>query len=145
MELSLLVKAIAGLVVVLGILIFLLLLPKKIKGNKKVSASKTSNKSPIKTDLDSLRYIIRNRISSTKQLGDALDLIIQHHGNIPNKLGIRVNPQFDAYMEILVTLCRHPNASKDIIIKFDKELTKLNPSYKSEINDAITKGLNSRL
>ncbi len=145
MDISLLIKTVAGLIVVLGILIFLLLLPKKEKDSKKVSSAKKSKKSKIKTDLDSLRYIIRNRISSNKQLGEALDLIIKHHGNIPDKLGIRVNPQFDKYMEVLVTLCRHPNASKDIIIKFDKELAKLNPDYKSEINDAITKGLNSRL
>jgi len=145
MEISLLIKVVAGLVVILGILVFLLLLPKKIKDSKKVLSEKERNKPKVKTDLNSLRYIIRNRVSSNKQLGEALDLIIKHHGNIPNKLGIRVNPQFDGYMEVLVTLCRHPNASKDIIIKFDKELTKLNPDYKSEINDAITKGLNSRL
>lgn len=145
MDISLLIKTVAGLIVVLGILIFLLLLPKKEKDSKKVSSAKKSKKSKIKTDLDSLRYIIRNRISTNKQLGEALDLIIKHHGNIPDKLGIRVNPQFDKYMEVLVTLCRHPNASKEIIIKFDKELAKLNPDYKSEINDAITKGLNSRL
>lgn len=144
MEISLLIKTITGLVIILGILIFVLLLPKKIKKTKKTSSKKIS-KSKTKIDFDSLRHIIRNRMSTTKQLGEALDLIIKHHGNIPAKLGIRVNPQFDGYMEVLVTLCRHPNASKDIILKFDKELVKLNTEYKSEINDAITKGLNSRL
>ena len=145
MELSLLIKIIAGLVVVLGILIFLLLLPKKIQNNKKRVVIKSSNKSDEKTDLNSLRQIIRNRVSSNKQLENALNLIIKHHGHIPDKLGIRINPQFDAYMEVLVTLCRHQNASKDIIIKFDKELSKLNPQYKAEINDALIKGLNSRI
>ncbi len=145
MEPSLLLKAIAGLIAILGLLVFLLLLPKKTKKDKKVSVTKGTDKPKTKTDLDSLRYIIRNRISSNKQLEEALDLIIKHHGKIAKKLGIRVNPQFDGYMEVLVTLCRHPNTSKEIILKFDKELVNLNPEYKSEINDAITKGLNSRL
>ena len=144
MDVSLLIKTIAGLVIILGILIFVLLLPNKTKKTKTVSSKKES-KPKIKTDLESLRHIIRNRKTSTEKLGETLDLIIKYHGNIPAKLGIRVNPQFDGYMEVLVTLCRHPNASKDIIIKFDKELATLNSAYKSEINDAITKGLNSRL
>jgi len=143
MEISLLIEAIAGLVIVLGILIFILLKPKNEKKPKKQIISSSKPKENI--DLDSLRYIIRNRVSSKKELSDAVDNIIKYHGNIPAKLGIRVNPQFDAYMEIFVTLCRHPNTSKDIILKLDKELVKLNPSYKTEINEAITKGLNSRL
>ncbi len=145
MELSLLIKTIVGLLVVLGVLIFLVFLPNKIKNTKKVPPEKKPIKPSVKTDLDSLRYIIRNRMSSSRQLSEALDLIIKHHGSIPKKLGIRVNPQFDGYMEVLVTLCRHPNATKDIVIKFDRELVGLNPNYKQEINDAITKGLNSRL
>jgi len=60
------------------------------------------------------------------------------------KLGLRTHPDFDTYMDILFTICRHPNTNKDIIIKFDKELSRLNPEYKKEINEAITKGLNSR-
>ena len=60
------------------------------------------------------------------------------------KLGLRAHPDFDIYMDILFTICRHPNANKDLIIKFDRELEELNSEYKKEINDAITKGLNSR-
>jgi len=57
---------------------------------------------------------------------------------------MRAHPDFDIYMEILFTICRHPNTNKDIVIKFDRELGRLNPEYKKEINEAITKGLNSR-
>ncbi len=73
-----------------------------------------------------------------------MDLVLKSHGNIHKKLGIRAHPDFDIYMEMLIVVCRHPNTNKNIIIDFDKELLKLNPQYKAEINDAITKGLNSR-
>lgn len=142
MEASLLIQSIAGLVVILAILIFLLLKPNVSAIPKSIKLKPSKEKE--KTDLESLRHIIRNRLSTKKQLSRATELVIKHHGKIPGKLGVRVNPQFDAYMEIMITLCRHPNTSKDIILKFDKELTRLNPDYKQEINEAITKGLNSR-
>jgi hypothetical protein len=93
---------------------------------------------------DALRAIIKNKQSSSKELKEALDLILKHHGIVSKKLGLRPHPDFDVYMDILFTICRHPNTNKSIIVNFDKELLKLNPEYKSEINDAITKGLNSR-
>lgn len=144
MEVSLLVQSIAGLVAILGVLIFILLLPSGVKKEKKEKKETQLEIKP-KNDLDSLREIIRSRLSTNKQLSDSLDLIIEFHGKIPGKLGTRVNPHFDSYTEILVTLCRHPNASKEILIGFDERLVKLNPQYKKEINDAVTKGLNSRL
>lgn len=142
MEVTLLIKAGIGLVVILGILVFILVLPANKKEKKKHKIRVSEKKE--KTDLESLRYIIRNRVSSKQELQNALNLVIKHHGKIPKKLGTRVNPQFDSYMEILIMICRHPNTDKDIIIKFDKELANLNPEYKSEINESITKGLDSR-
>jgi len=142
MEASLLIQSIAGLVVILAILIFLLLKPKVSVKAKSINIKLEEEKE--KTDLESLRHIIRNRLSTEKELFRAVELVLKHHGKIPGKLGLRLNPQFDSYMEIIITLCRHPHTSKDIILKFDKELTRLNPEYKSEINEAVTKGLNSR-
>lgn len=142
MEVTLLIKAGIGLVVILGILVFILVLPANKKEKKKHKIRVSEKKE--KTDLESLRHIIRNRVSSKQELQNALNLVIKHHGKIPKKLGTRVNPQFDSYMEILIMICRHPNTDKDLIIKFDKELANLNPEYKSEINESITKGLDSR-
>ena len=144
MEITLLIKTIVGLVVLLGILVFILILPQRQKQKtKKTKIVSSSTKGP-KTDLESLRYIIRNRVSSKEALKEALDLVIKHHGHIPKRLGTRVNPQFDDYMEILIMICRHPNTDKNIIIDFDKQLSNLNPEYKNEINESITKGLDSR-
>jgi len=145
MELSLLVETIIGLVVILIILVFLLVLPskKRAKATKKTSKLSSSSTKD-KTDLESLRKIIRNRQSSTKELEYAVDMVLKHHGKIPPKMGVRVNPQFDAYSEMLMMLCRHPNTNKNIILKLDKELRRLNPEYTAEINDATAKGLESR-
>jgi hypothetical protein len=143
MEASLLIEVIAGLVLVLGILIFILLRPKPQKEEIKVNITASSEPKK-KTDLETLRHIIRNRGSSKEELLEAVDMIVKYHGKIPDKLGLRVNPQFDVYMEIFISLCRHRNATKEMILKLDRELVSKNPSYKSEINDAITKGLNSR-
>lgn len=145
MEIKLLIETIAGLVVILGILVFILVLPSKIKTKKKiVKITIDEEKKKPKTDLDSLRHIIRDRLSTKKELQDALNLVIKLHGKIPKKLGTRVNPKFDDYMEILVMMCRHTHTDKNIILKFDKELSGLNPDYKTEISETITKGLDSR-
>lgn len=143
MEASLLIEAIAGLVAILAILLFIMLKPKVDLTTKKTYVT-PSEEPKKKTDLDSLRHVIRNRASTKHELSEAVDMILKYHGKIPEKLGIRINPKFDAYMEIFVTLCRHRNATKEMILKLDRELVSRNPDYKSEINDAITKGLNSR-
>ncbi|WP_373035711.1 hypothetical protein [Sulfurimonas sp.] len=147
MEITLLLKSIMGLVVILALLIFLLFLPSSRKKREVELPSKDetpSQKRPADTDLQSLRAIIKKKKTTTKELEEALDLIIKYHGKVHEKLGQRAHPDFDVYMDILFTICRHPNTNKDIVIKFDRELGQLNPEYKKEINEAITKGLNSR-
>ena len=147
MEITLLLKSIMGLVIVLALLIFLLFLPsnrKKEKIEPKKDASSVATPRPPNTDLEYLRSIIKKKKSTTKELKEALELVIKYHGIVHEKLGMRAHPDFDIYMDILFTICRHPNTNKDIVIKFDRELGRLNPDYKKEINEAITKGLNSR-
>ncbi|NOR58749.1 MAG: hypothetical protein GQ474_09535 [Sulfurimonas sp.] len=147
MEITLLLKSIVGLVIVLALLIFLLFLPsnrKKAKTEPTKDTSSEATQRPPNTDLDYLRSIIKKKKSTTEELKEALKLVIKHHGIVHEKLGLRVHPDFDIYMDILFTICRHPNTNKDIVIKFDRELARLNPEYKKEINEAITKGLNSR-
>jgi len=149
METELIIKSIMGLV---AILVFLVLLLYLIPGEKKEDDDIEEENDSIKpiveeelpTDLESLSLIIKDKASSTQKLGKALDLIIEYHGTVHTKLGLRPHPDFDIYADILFTLCRHRNADKDIVIKFDKELGSLNPDYKEDINEALTKGLNSR-
>ena len=96
-------------------------------------------------DFESLKMIIKNKKSSAKELEAALSLILKHYGSIHPKLGIRVHPDFDKYMEVIIRLCHHPRVTSKMVVSFDKELRKKNPEYEKDINDAITKGLNSRV
>jgi len=148
MEIDLVLKSIMGLVAVLALLMFLLFLPSAKKKTQKKKVVKKDTKPTVKksinTDIEYLRDIIRNKKTKVVELQETLDLIIKYHGTIHKKLGLRPHPNFDIYEDVLFTICRHPNANKDMIIKFDKELVELNQNYKKDINEAITKGLNSR-
>ena len=146
MDIELIVKSIMGLVIILGFLIFLLffLFPEEDKKKKKKKVAVKKSDDGINTSLPALKKIIKNRKSSAEKLSEALDLIIKHHGVITKKTAGRTHADFDIYMDILFTICRHPNTNKNIIIKFDRALTDKNPEYKSNINDALTKGLESK-
>lgn len=144
MDIVLLIKSIAGLTVVLGILLFVFLYsPKGKKSVKKKSRSEPAPQRP-KFDWETILETIKNKKSSTQELAEAVDLVLKYHGTIPKKLGLRAHPEFDRYSELILRLCRHPNTNKDIIVRLDLELEKKNPEYKRELNDALTKGLNSR-
>jgi len=145
MDIVLLIKSIVGLVAILGILIFLLFyLPsskkKEVKKPKKIYLKERKSQ----PELRELLEVIRNKQATAEALGKALDSIIKYYGKIHPKLGLRMHPDFNIYSEIILRICHHPNTTKEIIIKFDKEIEKLNPEYKREINDSLTKGLNSR-
>ncbi len=147
MEITLLVKSILGLVVVLGLLIFLLILPGKTKKTQKKPEEKilkTPDTKELEPTLEDLRKVIKNKKSTEAELKEALETVIKKYGKVHKKLGLRAHPDFDIYMDMLFTICRHPNTNKDIIVQFDRDLGRLNPEYKKEINEAITKGLNSR-
>lgn len=155
MDIEIIIQSIMGLVALLAILIlFLFIAPYTKEDDKKTleikeKDDKNQNKIQIEkkvqnTNFDYLIGIVKNKKSSTIKLKETLELIINYHGTIHSKLGIRAHPDFDPYMDVLFTVCRHPNADKDMIINFDKELGKLNPEYKEDIDLAITRGLNSR-
>jgi hypothetical protein len=150
MEVVLLIKSLLGLVSILAILIFFLFyVPKKRKEKREQEEKRAQNHPKRKAILDypsfkDLVKIVKNRESTAEDLSDALNLIIEHYGEIPPKLGIRAHPEFTAYAELIIRICRHPNTNKNIIVKFDRDLEKKNPAYKKEINDFLTKGLNSR-
>ncbi len=145
MELTLLIQSGMGLLVILGFLVFFLVATSKAKKKKEVQKVKeVVQEKKQRTDIESLRAIVKNRKSTIQELKEALDLVIKYHGVIHKKLGLRPHPESQIYMDILFNICRHPNADKDIIVNFDKELGKRNSEYKKELNDAMMRGLNSR-
>jgi hypothetical protein len=145
MNITLIVQSLAGLVALLAILMFFLFFnfnDKKPALKKEPKLDDTPQKED--TSLEALRKIIRNKKATASELEHALSLVLKHHGTIHPKLGTRSHPDFDSYGEILFSIARHQHVNKDIILNFDKELEKRNPSYKKEINDALMRGLNSR-
>ncbi|MDY0121336.1 MAG: hypothetical protein RBR54_05270 [Sulfurimonas sp.] len=145
MDITLLIKSIIGLIVFLAILLYFLLIPsKKAKPKLMKQESPHEDDGSMKTDKASLLAILKNKKTSAQDLTKALDLILKHHGHIHKKLGERSHPEFDYYMDVLFTICRHPNTNKEIILEFDRRLEELNMGYKKDINEAIAKGLNSR-
>ena len=142
MDIVLLVKSGVGLLVILAILVFFMISLPKAKAKKKAKVVQAKPK--VNIDFEYLRSIIRNKKTTSEELKETLDLILKYHGTIHPKLGLRSHPDFDMYMDIIMHICRHPNTNKDLILKFDKELVSKNPEYKVEINDSLTKGLNSR-
>ena len=147
MDVELIIKIIMGLVVVLVILVFILSMETNKKPEKSLSNIEDTVEIHVtkeKMDLDSLVKKLKNKKATSGELAITLNLIIKKHGKIQKKLGSRTHPDFDIYMDILFTIIRHPNTNKDLILNFDRELENINPEYKKEINEAITKGLNSR-
>ena len=146
MELTVLIQSAMGLLVILGLLVFILVIAPKSKKKEVLKTKKVvqEQKAKPRTDLEFLRTIVKNRKSTADELKEALDLVIKYHGKIPKKLGIRSHPESQIYMDILFSICRHPNANKDIVVDFDKELGRLNTDYKKDLNDAMMRGLNSR-
>ncbi|MCF6339558.1 MAG: hypothetical protein L3J10_02240 [Sulfurimonas sp.] len=155
METELIIKFIMGLVALLAVLLLLLFIEtdkEKKTSNQATNTEVRSIRKEISQELhtiklenlESLVRVIKDKQSDASKLSEILDLIIKYHGRVHKKLGLRAHPDFNIYVNILFTICRHPNANKDLIIKFERELQELNGEYKQEINDAITKGLNSR-
>ncbi len=154
MDVELLIRGFIGLVVLLGLLMLLFLLParkkkakkeQKISNSTKKSAYTKRERSPEdELSFDALRAIIRTRSSTTEELERAVDAIIRHYIHIPPKLGTRTHPDFDKYVDVIVHLVRHKNTNKDLILKLDKALNKENSAYKAELNDTLSKALNSR-
>ncbi|MCX6075438.1 MAG: hypothetical protein NTW78_00965 [Campylobacterales bacterium] len=129
-----------GLTVILGLLIFLLV---SIR-NKRVQINNEAEKKEPILDLQSLQAIIEDEKTTSKELKEALDSVIKNYGVIDEKGGVKTYRHFDTYLEIIFSICLHPNTNKDLIINFERELRKLNPDYTTEIEGALIKGLNSR-
>jgi len=144
MELTVLIQSGMGLLVILGSLVFFLVSSPKPKEKKVEKTKKVVPEKKVSNDLESQRSIVKNRKATLKELKEALEIVIKYHGTIHKKLGLRSHPESKIYMDILFSVCRHPNANKDIIVKFDKALGQINPEYKKDLNDAMMRGLNSR-
>jgi len=145
MDIALLIKSLAALSGVLGLLVLLYFYISHAKKAQKKKVPKTPVRvREVKPEFATLLEVIKDKNSTTQELREAVDLVLKYYGKIPEKLGLRAHPDFDKYSEFILRICHHPNVSKDIILKLDKGLHKLNPQYALELDDSLTIGLNTR-
>ncbi len=133
------VKIILVLIVVLSVLIVVLFLRQK---SKKAESKQQNNDECI--TFECLINNLKDRKSSQSKLERTIELLIKHHGNISHQIDNKTHSDFEKYKEIFLLLCTHKNATTAMILGFDRELAKLNPEYKKDINEAIAKGLKAR-
>ena len=136
---------IVAMVMILGILIFLYVYrPSQKKAlhvkSEKAQESESSQIPSFKKLLD----IVKNNTTSDVELRNAAELIIKHYGTIKPKHGVAPDKDFKRYAEVIFAIARHPNTDKDIVLMFDRELTKRNPSYTREIDEMLNRGLSAR-
>jgi len=145
MNSTLLLGLMIALLVILIVLVLVLTSEPKAKKEAKKKAEQAAASKPRIPSFDELRTVFKSKNSSTEELIKAYELIVKHHGTIKDKLGIRVNPHFDRYMDLIFTMTRHKSANTKMIIGFEKELISKNPKYEREIADAFNRGLSSRV
>jgi hypothetical protein len=133
MDITLLIQSFIFLIIVLAVLMFFLLASRKAKKLKEQEASKSVPTKQL--TLSDLREKLKNKKLSSEQLQETLNLVLENYGEIK---------KFEDYIEIILRMVHHPHVNKDIIIRFEKELSKLNPEFASSIGKNITLGLNSR-
>ncbi len=146
MEATQLAQFVVLLVLVLITLVFLLFINprKKVKLQKTQVATNDGIKKEICTTVNCILLVMKNKKSTKEELEEAIGYLLKYHKDIPSKLGIRANPEFEYYKEIFFYLCKHKNATTKLILELDKELSSANPSYKKEINESIARGLEAR-
>ena len=136
---------IVAMVMILGILIFLYVYRPSQKKTLHVKSEKAqeSESSQIPS-FKKLLDIVKNNTTSDVELRNAAELIIKHYGTIKPKHGVAPDKDFKRYAEVIFAIARHPNTDKDIVLMFDRELTKRNPSYTREIDEMLNRGLSAR-
>ncbi len=135
---------IATLVFILGILIFFYVYNPSQKKSLHVKKKAEVEKKAQVPSFKKLQDIIKKNTSSTSELRSAIELILKHYGQIKAKHGVAPDKDFKRYAEVIFAISRHPNTNKELVLMFDKELTKRNPSYTREIDEMLNRGLTAR-
>lgn len=93
---------------------------------------------------EEIRILFSHKDSSKEELKEAIEQLIRHHGKIHAKLGDLIHPDFKRYLELIISLCKNPQADKELILALDQKLRVKNPKYGLEIDEAVNKGITAR-
>ncbi len=143
MEILNLIILIATLLTVLGFLVFLYV----YKSSKKKKLPAKQVKSEKKVEVPSFKKLsdsIKNNASLDTDLRKSIELILKYYGVIKPKHGLSPNKDFKRYAEVIFAITTHHNTNKELVLMFDRELTRKNPSYKREIEEMLNRGLSAR-
>jgi hypothetical protein len=141
------------------IILFLLLIPLLLSylvfPDDKDTVSVRQDESPKKDEkpvidknktlsFEEIKILFSHKDSSKAELKEAIEQLIRHHGKIHAKLGDLVHPDFKRYLELIISLCKNPQADKELILSLDQKLRVKNPKYGLEIDEAVNKGIAAR-
>ena len=93
---------------------------------------------------EEIKALFSHKHSSKAELKEAIEQLVRHHGKIHAKLGDLVHPDFKRYLELIISLCKNPQADKELILSLDQKLRVKNPKYGLEIDEAVNKGIAAR-
>ncbi len=135
-HLLLLFTALLGVLLLL-VLIYVLTRPRAAVEVTPPPADELPKKHPQAVSFEAAEAVILDRTSSKTELTGAVDVIAKYYGKIYATTLTR-------YTRIIVTLCRHPQTDKQILLTLDRALQSQNPGLKHELELALQKGLSSR-
>ena len=93
---------------------------------------------------EEIKALFSHKHSSKAELKEAIEQLVRHHGKIHAKLGDLIHPDFKRYLELIISLCKNPQADKELILSLDQKLRIKNPKYSLEIDEAVNKGIAAR-
>ncbi len=93
---------------------------------------------------EEIKILFSHKHSNKNELKEAIEQLVRHHGKIHAKLGDLAHPDFKRYLELIISLCKNPQADKELILSLDQKLRVKNPKYGLEIDEAVNKGIAAR-
>jgi len=142
MNVSPLIISIVGFSVLLFLLVAVLIYSSRAK-KRKAQALTEVPEDRIPTFVE-LKAILKNKDATHDALQKAIESIVEYYGEIEPKVAGRQSKDFDRYMELIFIICKHPNTDKKLVLSFERDLARINPQYKRDLDHAVTKGLSFR-
>ena len=134
-----------GIAIVAIIIISVLIVNmKKNKLVKQGDSQKKKKSQEPEVTLDDLIKIVSSKQSSKNDLTKATIKLAKDFP-FPKKRGSSLTNEAKKYLNFVFLTAAHPNADAQIIAFMDKELKRVNPSYKMEIDVYEDRGVNSRM
>jgi len=145
---TLIIILIILLILLIPLLLSYLVYPDE-KIAKKLPIKQKSKPTPVKKSegkisFEKIAEIFANKKSTKEELAENIEQLIKYHGKIHTKLGDLAHPDFKRYLNVIMALCSHPQADKNLIVALDHKLKAKNPKYTMEIDDAVNKGIAKR-